>query len=275
MAKMGESWESLPVEISEERWEPIAPDVELFRRAENDPVRIIITGRRNHKVGAFWSWKNMAHIAHESEGEEKCCRLFDCHPLVGHYFGQPEQIRFRLQDGTRIARYTPDFLIMLAGRPIRLEYKRVIDLRPPSPVRDDDERGWYRYAKAAKVRARLREIRAAYTSAGLVWRLITDVDLAQMANLETVDEIIANCGRKADGQEIKRLVTFLQASDNQSATVAECEAQFHNSDFPKGDLLARIPERLIALELDAPITEQTIVRLTGMGHDEREVASFP
>jgi hypothetical protein len=77
LAAKSSNWQNEPVELLDERWETIGPGVERFRLPGNEPVRRIITGHRPAKVGAFWSWKNGSHVAHESAGEEWCARIFE------------------------------------------------------------------------------------------------------------------------------------------------------------------------------------------------------
>ena len=70
------------IALSEEKWLSIADGVKQFSLPGNEAVRRIITGRRNGKVGGFYSWKNRAHVMHESDGEERCARVLDVHSAV-------------------------------------------------------------------------------------------------------------------------------------------------------------------------------------------------
>ncbi|MET3897165.1 hypothetical protein ABIB57_001102 [Devosia sp. UYZn731] len=261
MAQQSSHWENERIEILDERWETLAPGVDRFRLPGNEPVRRIITGHRAAKVGAFWSWKNGAHVAHESAGEEWCARIFEVHPRITAYFGQPEKIRIFVEGQKRPFIYTPDFRVMFGYSELLLEYKVFEDIaaRPPQDPRDQP--GVERYLKAAKMRRRLRLVREAYSRCGIPWRLITDRDLAALASKRTADEIIANCGRPATSEDIDRLAAFLSAMTNRTASMAECCGQLHASEFPRGDVLARIPERLLSIDLHAQIDDDTPVSL--------------
>ncbi|MDB5530211.1 MAG: hypothetical protein JWR51_3314 [Devosia sp.] len=262
MASQVNAWENERIKTLDERWEPLAPGVDRFRLPGNEPVRRIITGRRTAKVGAFWSWKNDAHVAHESTGEEWFARILEVHPSVTGYFGQPEQIRVTVEGQSRPVKYTPDFLVMMGFRELRVEYKRFIDIAPPATVDPRDELGRYRSEKAAKMRRRLRLVRDAYLRCGIAWRLVTDRDLAAMASKATVDEIVANAGRPVTEEDADRLVAFLAARPARSATMLECCEQLHDSEFPRGDVLARIPELVLSIDLHARIDDETAVTLT-------------
>lgn len=261
MVRLKEEIESSKLELLDESWSEIGDNVEIFRLPGNEPVRRIITGRRTQKTGGFWSWKNMAHVVHESGGEEFCARVLELHPYVEFFFGQPEKIRFAVDGADRKAVYTPDFLIVSGNRNLRVEFKYHQDVRPPRPVRDDDEHGWNRFYKAARLRARLRDVRAAYRRAGLRWILITDVRLASLVRPATIHEIVANCGRPIAQSDESALLDFLARQPHRTASLAECEQQLSVSDFPRGDILSRIPERMLKISLNAPISGETRVTL--------------
>ena len=107
----------------------------------------------------------------------------------------------------------------------------------------------------------LREAKAAYERAKRIWVLITDVRLSATADPETVDEIVANGGRPIEPGACSRLLDHLKQSPNGSAPLAECERVIGESEFPRGDVLARIQERLIWIDLKQPITPETAVHL--------------
>ena len=98
MPKKKTDWEDDAVDLLDEDWKEIAPGVDCFRLFDNEPVRRIITGHRNQKVGAFYSWKMGANVAHESDGEERCARTLDVHPAVNAFFGQPETLLISTDD---------------------------------------------------------------------------------------------------------------------------------------------------------------------------------
>lgn len=259
--KKKRSWEDQKVELAEEVWEPIAPGVERFRLPGNEPVRRIITGRRNGKVGGFYSWKMLAHVAHESDGEEWCARVLDVHPAVTAFFGQPETLRIEVEGQKQPERYTPDFLAFFGEYPVRLEFKWRSELQPPKPQRKDDERGWLIWRKAAKMRRHLRIASDAYHRAGLIWKLVTDDRLAAMADRETVDEIVRNGGRPIEPTDLQKLIARLMRSPDEGAPLSECEDLLATADFPRGDILARVQERVIAIDLQRPIMPSTHIHL--------------
>ncbi len=259
--KRRNTWESEKVDLLDETWEQLAPGVERFRLPGNEPVRRIITGRRNLKVGAFWSWKNNQHVAHESAGEEHCARVLEVHQSVDAYFGQPEQLRFLVEGQDRPVRYTPDFLIVSGGRELRVEYKPYDMVHAPVPANDNDEEAIYRHAKSVKLRERLALIQDVYQRCGIPWRLITDRDLHGMADKEVVDEIVANAGRPMADGDLVRLVEFLANTDAQAATMGQCARLLASSEFPRGDILSRVPERIFSIDLHQEISDDTLVKL--------------
>jgi hypothetical protein len=228
-----------------------------------ESVRRIITGRRRNKVGAFYSWKNHAHVMHDSDGEERVARLFEVHRVVRAFFGQPETLRIRVDGQRRPEMYTPDFLVFFDETPVRVEFKYEQELRPPRCEDPDDERALYLEAKAAKLRRHLRIAADAYRRAGLVWMLITDVRLAAAADPDTVDEIVANGGRPMEESQLRRLLALLGSREPGSVTLAECEEAVRQCPFPRGDVLARIQERHISIDLCRPISETSAVNLVG------------
>lgn len=260
MAGLGTDWEDQQVGILADQWEVIGPGVKRFRLPGNEPVRRIITGRRNGRVGALYSWKNGGHVAHESSGEERLARVLEVHPSVTAYFGQPETILFECKGAKAPIRYTPDFLVLFGRAELRVEYKRLIDIRPPKP-RPGDERAHYRFIKAALMRKKLRLVRDAYGRCGVRWTIFTDVDVAAMADLDTVDDLIANAGRPVELADLRRLTDFLRSRPHFEATLGECEEVLRDLEFPRGDILARVPERVIEIDLMAPVMGSTIVRL--------------
>lgn len=248
------------VALAPEEWERIAPGIYRFRLPNDEPVRRIITGRRNGKVGGFYSQKNCAHVVHESDGEEWCARVLDVHPAIRKFFGQPETLQIRI-DASQPLRYTPDFIADVGGIDVRIEFKWYADLHPPEPQDRSDERGWRRWEEAAEMRRRLRTVRDAYRSAGLLWLPVTDVDLVRMADRETLDEIVRNGGRPIDADDRARLVRLLRRRRGEGVTLAECEGALRKSEFPRGDVLARVQERLIRINLHEPITPESLVHL--------------
>lgn len=101
-------------------------------------------------------------------------------------------------------------------------------------------------------------VATAYQKCGIDWQLITDRDLDQIASKSTIDEIVANAGRPIDPADEERLIAFLSAHGG-SAPMAQCAEQLQSSDFPRGDILSRIPERIVSIDLHASIEDHTIV----------------
>lgn len=255
-----QNWETQDLAERPEHWVPLGPGVECLRLPGNEPVRRIITGHRPIKVGAMYSWKNGQHVAHESAGEERCARVLEVHPAVTAYFGQPEQLRFLVEGKPKPVRYTPDFLVMFGHRELRIEYKPYDLVRPPAPANDNDEEGKYRFEKARKLRQRLDIVAATYQRYGIEWQLVTDRDLDRMASKDIVDQIIANAGRPVPAGDLSRLIDFLKREDGR-ASLQQCEQQLEASDFPRGDILARVPERIIEIDLFGAIDTESIVSL--------------
>lgn len=262
MVKLSKSWEGEPVELAEPRWERLAQGIERFRLPGNEPVRRIITGRKANRVGGFYSWKNAGHVVHESVGEERVARLLEVHPSATQFFGQPETLRVTDDADGSSFEYTPDFLVRMGNAELRVEYKWFRDIRPAKPSADD-ERALRRYRKAARMRQRLRLVRDAYARCGITWDLWTDVDLKRMADADVVDEILANSGRPISSQDLDRLISKLRNSPDQSATMAECEAVLVDAEFARGEVLSRITDRIVEIDLFDPIGPETIVRLAG------------
>lgn len=263
------TWPDEKLAELEERWETIAPGVERFSLPDGEAVRRIVTGRRAWKVGSHYSWKMGAHCPVEGGQEDRCARLFDCHPNVLAYSAQPETIRF--DHGGKPTRYTPDFLADFnVGSPTRVEVKSERHLRPPAPSGPHDAMGWHHWHKAAKLRARLRAVRDAYASAGLRWLLVTDVQIKGMADPDVVDEIVANGGRHLDSEDRGRLHRHLFNNGGQS-TLSACAASIRDSEHPEGAVLARVIDAGLAVDLRAPIEPDTVVRISSASMEALDV----
>jgi hypothetical protein len=74
---------------------------------------------------------------------------------------------------------------------------------------------------------------------------------------------LANSGRPITAPDLERLLTTLRNSPDQSATMADCEAALEETDFARGDILSRITERVVAIDLFEPIGPDTVVKLMG------------
>jgi hypothetical protein len=264
-----EEWadEELSVREFDGKWEPIAPGVERMRLYGNNPTRRIVTGRRNIRVGKFFSQKMKAHVAHGGDHAGLMAHVLDVHHLVPKFWGEPETLCIKLigdridPSGDEQMIYTPDYLVPLAGILIRWEFKLVSSVRPPKPKKASDIRGWLNWEEAKKTRRRLRIARQAYRDAGLVWALMTEVDLRAMARDDTVLQIIANSGVDIEKDDIERLLTALRHADGNCLPLGECEKLIKHSDFPRANILARIPERILRVNLTEEITPETLVYL--------------
>lgn len=242
-----------------EVWERIGPGVDRFRHPSGEPVRRIITRGGVRKVGGHYSWKMRAHVVWESGPEERCVMLMDVHPSIEAFHAQPETIRVEVGGGKPF-RYTPDFLCWVSGRDVRVEVKRRRDLRPPRPAGPHDEAGLRRWQKARAVRARLRDVRAAYARCGLTWLLLTDDDMLAMADVEVVEELTAHAGRPISEADRVRLRDHLVAGGGVSTLGAAADA-LRDAEDRRGTVLARVADGALAVDLRAPLDAATLVRL--------------
>jgi hypothetical protein len=91
--------------------------------------------------------------------------------------------------------------------------------------------------------------------------LMTDVDLKAIADERTVFQIVANSGVDIDEDDKERLLAALRHADGKFLRLGECEALVKTSEFPRANILARIPERLLRIDLTEEITTDTLVHL--------------
>lgn len=257
-----------PPLFRDESWSPLIPGVRRLTLQGNAPVRAILTGRRNRQVGAFWSHKMRAHVPHESEGWElRGIKLQEVDVRVEQYYGQSESIEIRVDDesigndGKEVIRYTLDTLIVIGGMAVRGEFKPRARLQPTMRLDPDDVMSVREHEKARKLRRKLRIVQKAYRASGLLWILLTEHELNAMGNPDTVDDIIANGGREIDREDLNRLCTTLALRPGRRLPLGQCEEMLRCSDFPRGAILARIPERVLSVDLIEPITSDTHVIL--------------
>jgi hypothetical protein len=243
-----------------EEWLPIAPGVWRWRLPELQPVRNIITGRRNNRVGAPYSHKMNGHIAQESDNEGHLSERFEVSYPVEAYYGQPEKIKIDVGSEKPMI-YTPDFLAVIAGHEVCFEFKLLRAIRPPAPTDENDEEGIHFFEEAKKLRKRLRLIRQAYRDANFPWILVTELHVRAMALEGTVGDIIANGGREIAEDDLGRLFAGLAASPGRALPLGQAESLIKESDFARGTVLARIPERMVRLDLQAPIDSDTLIVL--------------
>jgi hypothetical protein len=110
------------------------------------------------------------------------------------------------------------------------------------------------------MRAKLRRVREAYRRAGLPWALLTDVELAKAASASVVNELIANFGHSIAEDDLGRLRAELSLSG--SLPLGRCEELIREGEFPRGELLSRVPENLISIDLLQPIGVNTVVHVS-------------
>jgi len=241
-----------------EKWVRIHPDVEIFR-PEEGPARDVLDGRRTLVVTGHFSYKMMSHVPCEGRGEERVARALDCIHLAKRFYGQPESIRFAVDPDVGTEIYTPDFGVQFDRGYVRFEYKRLEDLWPPVPD-PKDEYALRRWTEAEDMRAKLRRVREAYRRAGLPWALLTDVELAKAASASVVNELIANFGHSIAEDDLGRLRAELSLSG--SLPLGRCEELIREGEFPRGELLSRVPENLISIDLLQPIGVNTVVHVS-------------
>jgi hypothetical protein len=240
-------------------WQPFCEGVDVFRYENNEAVRKIITGRRNHEVGGHFSFKMGHHAIHESGIEERGARTFDCVFSVHSYFTQPETIRINSTADFPSEIYTPDFLVEDEWGYVRYEIKEFAELQPPEPT-PGDERALLKCIEAAALRARLRRFRAVYAKAGLRFEILTDLDLLKLADPEVVDEIIANAGTPITPDDLDRLERALLAA-NGALSLGRCEDVLREAKFPRATVLSRIMDRQIQINLMKPISRDTPIQI--------------
>jgi hypothetical protein len=135
------------------------------------------------------------------------------------------------------------------------------DRRIQCPAMPDpkDEYALLRWTEAVEMRAKLRRVREAYRRAGLLWVLLTDVELAKAASASVVNELIANFGRPIAEDDLGRL--HAELSHSGSLPLGKCEELIREGNFPRGELLSRVPENLISIDLRQPISVDTVVHI--------------
>lgn len=239
-------------------WTALCDGVEVFRLEANEATRRVITGRRNHVVGGHYSMKMNGHIVHEGGIEERFVRVCDYVLGVKRIWAQPETIRMNVFPEFANEIYTPDFLVEHDAGFVRYEIKEWRELRPPRPT-VGDEKAQKRWDDAVLLRARLRRIREAYRRAGLPFRVITERGIGlRWGDRDVVDEIAANDRWDIEPEELDRLVTALNEAGG-SLPLSRCQALFEEAPHPRGVVLSRIPERIVYIDLFAPIGPETIV----------------
>jgi hypothetical protein len=240
-------------------WLPFCEGADVFRFDNNQAVREIITGRRNHEVGGHFSFKMGHHAIHESGIEDRGARTFDCVFSVHSYFAQPETIRINSNPDFPGETYTPDFLVEDDRGYVRYEIKELRALQPPEPF-PGDERAILKCIEAAALRARLRRVRAVYAKAGLRFEILTDVDLMKIADPEVVDEVIANAGTPITPDDLGRLECALLSANGQ-LSLGACEDVLREAKFPRGTVLSRIVDRNLQIDLLKPISRDTQIQI--------------
>jgi hypothetical protein len=82
-----------------------------------------------------------------------------------------------------------------------------------------------------------------------------------IGNPDVVDDIISNGGREIGADDLTRVCSALADTPDKQLPMHRCEELVRSSEFPRGALLARIPERILSVDLLEPITDATMVRL--------------
>jgi hypothetical protein len=258
----------LKFDQTEGEWEHLAPGVRRKVFPGVEPVRRIITGHRDREVGGFWSYKMNQHVPHESEGwERRGFALQECHRDVDAFYGQPEALEIRVDGdtvcagGKKIVRYVVDDLSVIRGRDVRIEFKPLLLLQPSEKLDPKDKRSVDTHERARKLRRRLRVVHQAYRLSNMFWMPVTECEMDGMANPDVVEDIISNGGRDIDGDDLARLRRALAGAPDKQLSMDRCEKLVRASEFPRGAILARIPERILSINLLEPITEKTMVHL--------------
>jgi hypothetical protein len=249
-------------------WQELAPGIRRLTLPDNAPVRELITGHRDRKVGALWSYKMGRHMPHESEGFElRGIKLQEVHKDVERYFSQPEKLEIRVDDeritgdGSEIITYTVDTLTVIRGFEARFEYKPFSKLQPKRKLDPGRPRSIIEHERASKLRRKLRIVRQAYRILGELWLPLTERELDAMGNPDTVDDIIANGGRDIDPEDLARLRFALSRAPGYQLPLKHCEELVHASEFPRGAILARIPERVLSISLVDCITPDSLIKM--------------
>jgi hypothetical protein len=139
-------------------WRFLCEGVEIFNLEGTDATREIITGRRNHVVGAHFSMKMRGHLLHEGGVEELFVKNADCILRAKKVWAQPETIRMNLFAGFANEIYTSDYLVEEDAGFVRYEVKQWIELRPPKAAAWDGA-AQQKWEDAKVLRARLKRIR--------------------------------------------------------------------------------------------------------------------
>lgn len=268
-----DEWADEPSKSVDENWCSVAPGVRRLALKGNAPVRAILTGHRDREVGGFWSFKMRSHIPHESEDwERRGIKRQEVDFRVERYYGQPERLEIRVdgeairQDGSEVITYTVDTLVEIAGVEVRFEFKPREMLQPSRKLDPDDPKSVREHERARKLRRKLRIVQQAYRASGLLWALLTERELNGMGNPDTIDDIISNGGREIDREDLGRLCSTLNLAPGRCLPLGQCEELVRSSDFPRGAILARIPERVLSVSLFEPITPDTQVILENFPH---------
>jgi hypothetical protein len=257
-----------------DNWQQLAPGVRRLTFPDNVPVRKILTGHRDRKVGGFWSHKMRRHMAHESEEwERRGIKLQEVHVRVERYFSQPEKLEIRVdgeqitEDGSEIIRYTLDTLTVIRDFEARFEFKPFSMLQPNRKLDPSRPRSVLEHERASKLRRKLRIVRQAYRILGELWLPLTERELDAMSDPDTVDDIIANGGRDIDPDDLGRVRFALSRAPGCRLPLRDCEELVHTSDFPRGAILARIPERVLSISLVDRITPESLIKLEQVADD--------
>jgi hypothetical protein len=273
MSYSDSEWDDEPSIPIDENWCSLIPGVRRYSLEGNVSVRAILTGHRDREVGGFWSYKMRAHIPHESEDwERRGIKIQEVDTRVKRYHGQPEQLEIRVEgeaireDGSEVITYTPDSLFEIASIEARAEFKPLEMLWPSRKLDPDDPISVRTHEKARKLRRKLRIVQRAYRASGLLWLLFTERELDGMGDRHVVDDIVSNGGREIDQEDLGRLCSTLNLAPGRRLPLGQCEELIRSSEFPRGAILARIPERVVSISLFEPITSDSLIALENFPH---------
>jgi hypothetical protein len=268
-----DEWADEPSKPVDENRCSLTPGVRRLALQGNAPVRAILTGHRDRQVGGVWSHKMRAHIPHESEEwERRGIKIQEVDVRVENYYGQPERLEIRVdgetirEDGSEVFTYTVDSLVKIAQVEVRLEFKPREMLRPSAKLDPEDPKSVRQHERARKLRRKLRFVQQAYRASGLLWVLLTERELHEMGDPDIIDDIISNGGREIDRADLGRLCSTLNLAPGRRLPLGRCEELIRASDFPRGAILARIPERVLSVNLLEAITSDSPIALENFTH---------
>jgi hypothetical protein len=98
----------------------------------------------------------------------------------------------------------------------------------------------------------------------MLWLLLTEVALGKMANEQTIATLLLHGGRDIDPEDLARLRSALL--ENAGLPLGKCAELLRSTDDPVGAVLARIPERVVYIDLREERTLDINVQLVEQRH---------